>query len=199
MRLASAAGSCPGSSPSGRLLRIVRTPARASASMSARSSRPATLTPSPKGTSWGAIPLLRKRKSGGELRRPLHQVAGADPEALEPAQGDAGGLKVIHVHRRLRQHAEMPLMHRAQLVPQPSSLFGQMHVDRPAVVRRALLREIPVLDHLLDVVGDVRAEIAAAQGQLADGHFGVADIEEHHSLDIVDVVNSESFELELHY
>src|SRR5208283_3830572 len=127
------------------------------------SSRTATLSPASRGTSWGAIPLLRKRQSGSKLRRPLHQIAGADPEALEPVQGLFGILEIIDVHRRLRQHAEMPLMHRAQQVPQPSALFGQVNVDRPAVMRRALLREIPVLDHLLDVVGDVRAEIAAAQ------------------------------------
>jgi hypothetical protein len=56
-------GSCPGSSPSGRLLMIVRTPAPASASISARSSRPATLSPGANGNSWGDMPVLRDCRS----------------------------------------------------------------------------------------------------------------------------------------
>src|ERR1700748_1973862 len=114
MRRASAGGSCPGSSPSGRLLMIVRTPAAASASMSARSSLPATLTPGANANSWAGMPVLHdglraalqphaspspkksagkksaekksaEKKSGGELRRALHKVAGADPEPLQAA------------------------------------------------------------------------------------------------------------------
>src|SRR6266446_2135189 len=61
-----------------------------------------------------------------------------------------------------------------------------------------MLLEIPVLDHLLDVVRDVRAEIAAAQRQFADGHLCIADIKQHHPLDIVDIVDPEPIELELH-
>src|SRR5271166_4584574 len=213
MRLASAAGSCPWSSPSGRLLTIVRTPARASASMSGPSSRPVTLSPGPKETSWGAIVLLHgylaadsqpgtppsPEKSGGKLGRPLHQVAGADPEPLEPAEGDADGLKIVHVDRRLRQQLEMTLKHHTHPVAQLRSLFGQTNADRTAVVQRALLHEIAVFDHLLDVVGDVRAEIAAAQRQFADGHLRVSDVEQHHPLDVVDVVDAETFELKLHH
>src|SRR6516164_1443353 len=138
-------------------------------------------------------------KSGGELHRPLHQIAGADPEPLQTAQGDADSLKILDAYRRLRQQAEVPLMHRTQLVAQLRPLFSQMNVDRTTVVGRALLREIPVLDHLFDVVRDVRAEIAAPQGQLAYGHLGIADIKQHHPLDIVDVMNPEPFQFELHY
>src|SRR5271157_5596069 len=73
-----------------------------------------------------------------------------------------------------------------------------MNVDRAAVVQRALLHEIAVLDHLLDIVRDVRAEIAAPQRQFADGHFGITNAKSHHSLDVVDVVYPESVELELY-
>src|SRR5205823_5932334 len=128
---ASAAGSCPGSSPSGRLLMIVRTPARASASRSDRSNRPDTLNPGPSGTSCGAMPLLHaclpgdlqaaapasRKKSGGELRRPLHQVAGTDPEALEPAEGGADSLEVFHVERGLRKQLLVALMHHTHTIP----------------------------------------------------------------------------------
>src|SRR5436305_1943066 len=65
------------------------------------------------------------------------------------------------------------------------------------VVHRSLLHEIVVLDHLLDVVGDVGAEIAAAQRQFPDRHLGVADVEQHQALHVVDVVHAEPVELEL--
>src|SRR5580704_1582104 len=56
-----------------------------------------------------------------------------------------------------------------------------------------------IIPHFLDVVRDVRAEIAAAQGEFADGHFRVTNIVQHHTLDVVDVVNAEPIELELHH
>src|ERR1700722_14047295 len=212
MRRASAAGSCPGSSPSGRLLMIVRTPAVASASMSARSSLPATLTPGANGNSWAGMPVLlddlraalqqqlaaSPKKSGGELRRALHKVAGADPEPLQATQRGVGALQVFEAHGGVRQHLGMAPMHRRQPVAQSDAPLGQADMDRTPVVQRTLLRQIAVLDHFFDVVRDVRAEIAAPQREFADRHLGVADIEQHHSLDVVDVVNPEPFELELY-
>src|SRR6202040_851208 len=225
MRRASAAGSCPGSSPSGRLLMIVGTPAAPSASMSDRSSLPAALTPGANANSWAGMPILRDdlraasqpqavaspikkrrrhqkksagKKSGGELRRALHKVAGADPEPLQAAECGVGALQIFDAHGGVRQHFGMAPMHRSQAVAQPDPLFGQADMDRTPVVQRALLRQIPVFDHLLDVVRDVRAEIAAPQCELADRHLRVADIEQHHSLNVVDVVDPEPFELELY-
>src|SRR6266566_7258365 len=64
-------------------------------------------------------------------------------------------------------------------------------------MHRALLNDVASLDHLLDVVGNVRSEIAAAQGQFADRHLGIADVEKHHALHVVDVVDAEPVELEL--
>ena len=95
------------------------------------------------------------------MRRALHKVAGADPEPLQAAERGVGALQIFDVHRGVRQHFGMAPMHRRQAVAQPDALFGQVDVDRTPVVERALLRQIPVLDHLLDVVGDVRTEIAA--------------------------------------
>src|SRR5205814_8172386 len=71
-------------------------------------------------------------------------------------------------------------------------------MDRTPVVQRTLLRQISVLDLLLDIIRDVRAEVAAPQRELADRHLRVADIEQHHSLNVVDVVDPEPFELELY-
>src|SRR5437763_9319444 len=212
MRRASAAASCPGSSPSGRLLMIVRTPAAASASMSARSSLPATLTPGSNGNSWTGMLVLRNdlaaasqpqaaaspKKSGGELRRALHKIAGADPEPLQAAERGVGPLQIFDADGGVRQHLGMAPMHCSQAVAQPDPLFGQADMDRTPVVQRALLRQIAVLDHLFDVVRDVRAEVAAPQRQLPDRHLGVTDVEQHHSLNVVDVVDPEPFELELY-
>src|SRR6266699_2645608 len=64
-------------------------------------------------------------------------------------------------------------------------------------MHRALLNDIASLDHLLDVVGNVRSEIAAAQGQFAERHLGIADVEKHHALHVVDVVDAEPVEFEL--
>src|SRR5271168_962692 len=59
------------------------------------------------------------------------------------------------------------------------------------------MRQIAVLDHLLDVVGDVGSEITAPQGELPNGHLRIPNIEQHHRLDVVDVVNAEPFQLQL--
>src|SRR5260370_5988984 len=59
------------------------------------------------------------------------------------------------------------------------------------------MRQIAVLDHLLDIVGDVGSQITAAQGELAHRHLRIPDIEQHHCLDVVDVVNAEPLQLQL--
>src|ERR1051325_9783972 len=217
-RRAAAAGSWPGSSLSGRLLTIVRTPDAASASISPDPSAPAALSPgasSARGGSEGIKRLLRNlprdaqadaarspekipyERSGSELSRPLHKAAGADPEPLEPAQGRHDGLQIGLGDRRLAEHLDVAAMHAGQPVAQGAPLICEPDMDRSAVMHRALLHQIAVLDHFLDVVGNVRAEIAAAQRQLADGHLGIPDIKQHHALHVVNVVDAEPVELEL--
>src|SRR5438132_208484 len=114
-------------------------------------------------------------KSSGELRRALHKVTGADPETLKAAERGAGALQILCADGGLRQHLGMALMHRGQPVAQSDALFGQAYMDRAPVVQRALLRQIPVLDHFFDVVRNVGAEITAPQCELADRHLRVAD------------------------
>src|SRR5579883_2469771 len=81
-------------------------------------------------------------------------------------------------------------MHRDDLLAKFLPLVGQAHADRAAVMERALLHDVARLDHLLHVVGDVRAKIAAAQGQLADRHLEIADVEQNHCLHVVDVMDA---------
>jgi hypothetical protein len=64
-------------------------------------------------------------------------------------------------------------------------------------VRGALLHEILVLDQLLEVVGDVGAQIIAAGGELAHGELLLVDVEEDQGLDVVDVLDAEAVELGL--
>ena len=74
---------------------------------------------------------------------------------------------------------------------------GQADADRAAVDARTLVVDEAEVDQLLDVVGDVRAEIVAARAQFAGGQFGVADVEEEQRLDGVDVRAARPVELVL--
>ena len=55
--------------------------------------------------------------------------------------------------------------------------------------------DIPVLNQLLEIVGDVGAEIVAPRRQLADGQLVRADIEQNKTLNAVDVVYTGSIKL----
>ena len=65
------------------------------------------------------------------------------------------------------------------------------------VVGRALLEQIAVLDHLLDVVGYVRAQVIAALGEFAHRQLLLADIEEDQGLNVVEVTNAQAVQLGL--
>ena len=69
------------------------------------------------------------------------------------------------------------------------------HAHRPLVVRRALLRQVVVLDHLADVVGHVRAQVIAPVGELAHRQVVLADIVEDQRLNVVDVLHAQPVEL----
>ena len=127
----------------------------------------------------------------------LERIGGVKPEPFEPAQRRDNILEIGSGDLGLPEHLDVPPMHAAQPIAQGAPLLGQPDMDRAAIVHRAFLHEIAIFDHLLDVVRDVRPEIAAAQCQLADRHLGVPDIKQHHALYIVDVVNAEPVELEL--
>jgi hypothetical protein len=137
-------------------------------------------------------------QSGDPSSGLLDAIAGSVPEALQTAQRNGRGGKVFVGDRGLVQHLDMALVHLVQPVAQLGALLGQPHMDRAEVVHRALLLQIAVLDHLLDAVRHVRAEIAAAQDQLADRHFRIADVEQHQTLNVVDVVDAKPVELQLH-
>ena len=63
---------------------------------------------------------------------------------------------------------------------------------------RPFLLEIAVLDHLLDIIRHVGAQIVTAVGQFADRELLLADVRQDQSLDIVDIGDARSVELHLH-
>ena len=87
-----------------------------------------------------------------------------------------------------------------QLVDPPAKLEALLrhpHPGHAAVVGRAFLAEIAILDQLLDVVGDIRAQVVAARGQFADRQLLVADVRQDQALHVVDVLDPEPIELRL--
>ena len=107
---------------------------------------------------------------------------------LESVQRYGRRVKVFVGNGRPPQHLGVTLMH----APQPI-------VGRAAIVKRSFLRELAVFDHFLEIVRHIRAEIATAQRQLAGGRLGIANIEQYRPLCIVDVVNTESIQIELNH
>ena len=82
------------------------------------------------------------------MRRPLHEIGGPDPEALEAAERGIGALEILRGKPSLRQHLGMALMHRRQAVPESDPLLSEPDANHASIMRRTLLREIAVLDHL---------------------------------------------------
>ena len=67
------------------------------------------------------------------------------------------------------------------------ALRGEADADRAAIDARALMIEEAEFDQLLEVVGDVGAEVVTARAQFARGQFLVADVVEQQRLHRVDV------------
>src|SRR6202041_2906648 len=77
------------------------------------------------------------------------------------------------------------------------ALRGQANADRTAIDARTLMVEEAEFDQLLQIVGDVGAEIVAARAQFARGQFLVADVIEQQRLNRIDVGAAAAIELVL--
>ncbi|CVI19864.1 hypothetical protein AGR4A_Cc80201 [Agrobacterium tumefaciens str. B6] len=77
------------------------------------------------------------------------------------------------------------------------ALFRQADADRAAVDTRALVVDETEVDQLLDVIGDVRAEVITTRTKLAGRQFGIADVEQQQGLNGVDVITTLTVELVL--
>ena len=58
--------------------------------------------------------------------------------------------------------------------------------------------DVSTVNQLLQVVGDIRAEIVTARRQLADRQVVVADVVQNQALNVVDVVDTSPLQLGLH-
>src|SRR5579883_3533097 len=113
---------------------------------------------------------------------PIQDLVG--PEALQPVQRLVEGRELVAVDAADLLHgAHVLLVELLDDIAHVDALVGQLDAHRTAVDARALVIEEAHLDQLLEVVGDVGAEIVAARAQLAGGQLLVADIVEQQGLD----------------
>src|SRR5690606_17546676 len=68
------------------------------------------------------------------------------------------------------------------------ALGGQLDPHRPAVRARALLKDVAALNELLEIVGNVRAEIVPARTQLTGSQLCVTNVEHQQRLYGVDII-----------
>src|SRR5437899_9770027 len=129
---------------------------------------------------WPAWPADMK------FSEPIQDLVG--PEPLEPVQRLVQGRELL-----VRDAAD--LLHRLDVLLIESvddladflALRGQANTDRAAIDARALMIEEAEFDQLLQIVGDVGAEIITARAQLAGGQLLVADVIEQQRLNRIDV------------
>src|SRR5437773_11660417 len=138
---------------------------------------------------WPAWPSSRTRFS-----EPIQDLVG--PEPLEAMQrlvqrrellvGDAADL----LHR-----LDVLLVERVDDLADFLAPRGQADADRAAIDARALMIEEAELDELLEVIGDVGAEVITARAQFARGQLLVAGVIEQPCLHRIDVGGASAIEL----
>src|SRR6185437_16070669 len=136
------------------------------------------------------------RQSSVAVLEAIQDLIG--PEALEPVQrlverGELVGVDAAH----LLNGAHVLLVERLDDVAHLATLVGQLDAHRTAVDARALMVEEAHLDELLQIVGDVGAEIVAARAQFAGSQLLVADIVEQKRLHGIDIRAPATIELVL--
>src|ERR1043166_5721928 len=127
---------------------------------------------------------------------PVEDLVGPEPlEALERLveAGELVGGDAAH----LLDRAHVLLVEQRDDVAHFAAALGELDAHGTAVDTRALMIEEAHLDQLLEIVGDVRAEIIAARAQFAGGQFLVADVEQQQRLHRVDIGAAAAIELVL--
>src|SRR6516165_4602631 len=120
------------------------------------------------------------------------------PEPLKPVQRFVERRELVGVDPADLLHGtHMLLIERVDNVAHLAAFLGQLDTNRAAIDARALVVEKPHLDQLLEVVGDVRAEIIAARAQLSGCELLVSDIVKQQRLNRVDVGTAAAIELVL--
>src|ERR1700741_3958532 len=153
---------------------------------------------------------MRKKKGKRVDGRRSFDPPAWPPKSSEPIE-DLIGPEPLEAVQRLVQRRELLVRDAADLLhgldvllvqriddlADLLALGGQADAHRTAVNARALMIEEAELDQLLQIVGDVGAEIVTARAQFARGQFLVADVVEQQRLDRVDVGTAPTIEFVL--
>src|SRR6478609_10881812 len=121
-----------------------------------------------------------------KLSEPIQDLVG--PEPLEAVQRLVQGRELlVRDAADLFHGLDVLLIERVDDAADFLALRGETDADRAAINAAALMIEEAELDELLQIVGDVGAEVIAARTQLARSQFLVADVIEQQRLHRVDV------------
>src|SRR5256885_3290659 len=126
------------------------------------------------------------RRLSRQKSKPIEDLVG--PEPLEAMQRLVERRELlVRDAADLLYRLDVLLVERVDDAADFLALRGQADADRAAIDARALVIEEAELDELLQIVGDVGAEVIAARAQLARGQFLVADVIEQERLHRIDV------------
>src|ERR1700732_2125893 len=121
-----------------------------------------------------------------EISEPIQDLVG--PEPLEPVQRLVEGRELlVRDAADLFHGLDVLLVKRVHDAADFLALRCQANTDRTAIDARTLMVEEAEFNQLLQIVGDVGAEVIAARAQLARGQFLVADVIEQQRLHRIDV------------
>src|SRR5882757_5942930 len=110
------------------------------------------------------------------------------PEPLEPVQRLVQRRELlVRDAADLLHGLDVLLIERVDDLADFLALRGQADADRAAIDAAALMIEEAEFDELLQIVGDVGAEVIAARAQFARGQFLVADVVEQERLHRIDI------------
>src|ERR1700733_13968205 len=138
--------------------------------------------------------LLDWKAPSGALSEPILDLVG--PVSLEAQQGGVHSSEVVAGDTAdLFNRTRVLLIDASDNAVDLLAPFGQADPNRAPVDPRTGMMEKSHLDQLLDVIGNIRAEIIAARAQFARGQFLVADIVQEQRLHRVDVGTAATVEL----
>src|ERR1700744_836915 len=120
------------------------------------------------------------------MSEPIEDLVG--PEPLEAMQRLVQRRKfLVRDAADLFDGLDVLLVERIDDAADLLALRGQANANRTAIDARTLMVEEAEFDQLLQIVGDVGAEVIAARAQLARGQFLVSDVIKQESLHRIDV------------
>src|SRR6478736_756190 len=121
-----------------------------------------------------------------KISEPIQDLVG--PEPLKPVQRLVERRELlVRDAADLLHGLDVLLIERINDAADFLALRGEADADRAAIDARALMIEEAELDQLLQIVGDVGAEVITARAQFARGQFLVADVVEQQRLHRIDV------------